>query len=99
MEDVKPGNILKDGSRVVSTMQIDNSGFREPLMKLGDVYVTGSHLVKYGNGNNFVHVSEHPDAKPQTVIKSDWYSCLITDTHRIPIGNYIFWDWEDYYYH
>ena len=31
--------------------------------------------------------------------KSSWYSCLITNTHRIPIRNYIFWDWEDYYYH
>ena len=21
--------------------------------------------------------------------------CLITSTHRIPVGEYIFWDWED----
>jgi hypothetical protein len=96
IENIKPGNILKDGGRVVSTMQIDNSD-NEPLMKLGNVYVTGSHLVKYGD--RFVHVSEHPDAKEQPDIKSGLYSCLITDNHRIAIDNYIFWDWEDYYYH
>ena len=97
MEAVKPGDVLKDGSKVVSTMQVDNSQFSEPLMKLGDVYVTGSHLVMYGN--DFIKVAKHPDAVNQSEKKSSWYSCLITNTHRIPIRNYIFWDWEDYYYH
>jgi len=31
----------------------------------------------------------------QTEVYSDWFSCLITTTGKIPIGNYIFWDWED----
>lgn len=99
MSQVKPGNILKDGSRVISTMQIDNSDFSEQLMKLGDIYVTGSHLVKSPiKRNTFIHVSEHPDAIMQTKIISPLYSCLITDTHKIQIGGYTFWDWEDYYY-
>ena len=94
MESVRIGDILKDGSRVVSTMQVDPSG--EPLMKLGDVYVSGSHLVKCGN--SFIYVSNHPQAIAQGVITSPWYACLITDTHQMKIGNYTFWDWEDYYY-
>ncbi len=32
-------------------------------------------------------------------IKTDIYdeelACLITSNHQIPIGEFIFWDWED----
>jgi hypothetical protein len=97
MKDVVPGEKLRGGSRVRATMQIDNSGGKERLMKLGNVLVTGSHLVKYGN--KFIPVSQHPDAKKQTDVTSLVYSCLITDNHQIQVGNYTFWDWEDYYYH
>lgn len=97
MKEVVAGERLRGGTRVRATMQIDNSGENECLMKLGDVFVTGSHLVKYGN--NFIPVSEHPDAVKQTKVKSLVYSCLITDNHQMQVGNYTFWDWEDYYYH
>jgi hypothetical protein len=97
MKNVVPGDRLRGGNRVRATMQIDNSGGNECLMKLGNVLVTGSHLVKYGN--KFIPVSEHPDAKKQTNVTSLVYSCLITDNHKIQVGNYTFWDWEDYYYH
>jgi hypothetical protein len=96
MEHASPNNILKDGSRIIATMRIDNSEFSEQLRRLGDTYVTGSHLVKYGD--KFIHVSEHPDSVEQSQVKSSWFSCLITDTHKIQIGEYTFWDWEDYYY-
>ena len=96
MESISPGMILKDGSRVVATMKVDN---KEPLMVMdGGIYVTGSHLIQYKN-NRYIRVSDHPDARRQTNVKSDWYACLVTDTHKIQIGNYTFWDWEDYYYH
>ena len=96
MESISPGMILKDGSRVVATMKVDN---KEPLMVMdGGIYVTGSHLIQYKN-NKYIRVEDHPDARKQTKVQSDWYSCLVTDTHQIQIGNYTFWDWEDYYYH
>ncbi len=25
------------------------------------------------------------------------FSCLITNTHKIPIGKELFWDWEDHF--
>ena len=96
MKEVVAGERLRGGSRVRATMQIDNSGGNECLMKLGDVLVTGSHLVKFGD--KFIPVSEHPDAKEQNEVTSLVYSCLITDNHQMQVGNYTFWDWEDYYY-
>jgi len=96
MESISPGMILKDGSRIVATMKVDN---KEPLMIMdGGIYVTGSHLIQYKN-NQFIRVADHPEARKQTKVTSNWYACLVTDTHRIQIGNYTFWDWEDYYYH
>ena len=99
MKDVEPGSILVDGSKVISVMRVDN---REPLLKLestlvdGGIYVSGSHLIK--KDESFIKVESHPNALKQTEVESSWYSCLITDTHKIQIGEYIFWDWEDYYY-
>lgn len=97
MKDVVPGQRLRDGCKVRATMVIDNSGGNEALMKLGNVLVTGSHLVKFGN--KFIPVADHPDAKQQHEVQSLVYSCLITDNHQIQVENYTFWDWEDYYYH
>jgi hypothetical protein len=99
MKDVPLGSILENGSKVVSVMKVDASG--EPLLKLSsknlkDIYVTGSHLIKEDNKNTFIPVSNHPSAKPQTAVKSAWYSCLITHNHLIQIDEYTFWDWEDY---
>ena len=34
-------------------------------------------------------------AVEQVEVKSDWFSCLITYNHTIPIGQLVFWDWED----
>jgi hypothetical protein len=93
MKDIVAGERLRGGCKVRATMQIDNA---EPLMKLGDVLVTGSHLVKYGD--KFISVSKHPDVVEQHEVQSLVYSCLITDNHQIQVGNYTFWDWEDYYY-
>ena len=93
MKDIIVGERLRGGHQVRATMQVDNL---EPLMRLGNVYVSGSHLVKYGD--KFIPVSEHPSAKHQYEVKSLVYSCLITDTHKIQVGGYTFWDWEDYYY-
>ena len=31
----------------------------------------------------------------KTDICDEELSCLITSTHKIPIGEYTFWDWED----
>ena len=93
MKDLNLGDILENGSRVDVIMRLDNK-YKENLFKLkGDIFVTGSHMILYKN--KYIEVKNHPDAIEQTEIYSDWFSCLITDDHKIKIGQYTFWDWED----
>lgn len=101
MKDLRLGDILENGSKVVALMQIDNPDKKHNLYKIpkrgvdeSDIYVTASHMIEY-NGN-YIEVSKHPLAVKQTEIQTDWFSCLITDDHRILIGAQLFWDWDDY---
>ena len=100
MKDIDLGDILEDGSIVESVMKIDNK--KEPIpfysinTKNGDILVTGSHLVFDKENNTFIKVQDYKKAT-LTDIKFDWFSCLITDTHKIPIKDEIFWDWEDHF--
>lgn len=104
MKDVKLGDILSDGSIVEATMQIDNRRERIPLYEIHDkqrqqqqvIYVTGYHLVYDSNKGYFLKVDQYENAVKTDIIV-DSFVCLITDTHRIPIGNELFWDWEDHY--
>jgi RecJ-like exonuclease len=84
-------------------MKIDNKKDKIPLFVLigrgvnnEDIYVTGSHLVYNKEIKQFIKVENYPDAKISNV-ETEWFSCLITNDHKIHIGNEIFWDWEDYY--
>lgn len=100
MKDMDLGDILEDGSIVESVMKIDNK--KEPIpfysinTKNGDILVTGSHLVFDKEKNSFIKVQDYKKAVI-TNIQFEWFSCLITDTHKIPIKDEIFWDWEDHF--
>uniref|UniRef100_A0A6C0AQK2 Hint domain-containing protein n=1 Tax=viral metagenome TaxID=1070528 RepID=A0A6C0AQK2_9ZZZZ len=103
MKDLDLGDVLSDGSIVESVMKIDNK--REPIpfyvikgggVEGNDIYVTGSHLVFNKTINKFIKVEDYSNAV-KSDFKTDWFSCLITSNHKIPIGNEIFWDWEDHF--
>ena len=47
------------------------------------------------NGSKFIRVDKFEEAVKQDVIKCEWFSSLITDDHKIQIGDQLFWDWED----
>jgi hypothetical protein len=100
MKDLNLGEILEDGSKVKAVMKIENDKTEKLYrlekcgVNLSTIYVTGSHLIDYKG--TFIHVKDHPEAVLETEKNLDYYSCLITDTHKIKIGNKIFWDWEDY---
>lgn len=100
MKDIDLGDILEDGSVVESVLKIDNKKQRIPFYlinnKSGGILVTGSHLVFDKSKNEFVKVENYSKAVLTDNIY-DWFSCLITDTHRIPIQGEIFWDWEDHF--
>jgi len=109
MKDVEIGDVLVGGSKVRATMKIANSS-EEPFYKFegrgvdgSDVYITGSHHVGveiYDNEHakhlEFIQVKKHPRAS-LTSEKTEWFSCLITDDHRIALGDEVFWDWEDHF--
>jgi hypothetical protein len=103
IKDIKAGDILHDGNKVIATMIIDNSNLTENLFVIPnvgengtDIYVTGSHYVFDDNSKQYIQVKDYSKAINQNKIKSDWYVCLITENHTIKIGDLTFWDWEDY---
>ena len=103
MKNIDLGDILEDGSIVESVMKIDNKREPIPLYVIQNsgvngesIYVTGPHLVFDITKNKFIKVQNYSKAKLSN-LKTDWFSCLITDTHNIQIGNELFWDWEDHF--
>lgn len=100
IKDLELGDILEDGSVVESVMKILNRE-KEMFYSVRDIngkqiFVTGSHLVYDKPSDKFVMVKHYSNSKP-TSLSYEWFSCLITDTHRIKIGEEIFWDWEDHF--
>ena len=103
IKDIDLGDVLEDGSIVESVMKIDNKSENIPLYIIKnegvnneDIYVTGSHLVFDTQSKKFIKVDNYKKAFLSN-LKTDWFSCLITSNHRIPIGNELFWDWEDHF--
>jgi hypothetical protein len=91
IKDIELGDILANGSVVKATMEILNE--TDPYYKLpGDILVTGSHYVK--DGDVVKRVKDLEKAERTDKIEKVVY-CLVTSDHKIPVGDYIFWDWED----
>jgi hypothetical protein len=102
MKNIELGDVLEDGSIVETILKIDNRKNTEYFYKILDnskyeyIFVTGSHLVYDERSNTFIKVENYHKAE-KTNKKSDVLYCLITDTHKIQIGDQTFWDWEDHF--
>jgi hypothetical protein len=110
MKDIPLNAILKNNVRVCAVMNISNLDengkhieklycIKQNINSDDDedddfILVSGSHLVYCPKFKRFIHVEELEEAIV-TDIKSDNFTCLITSDHTIPIGNWIFHDWED----
>jgi hypothetical protein len=96
MKDLKLGDVLINGSIVNGVMNILNE--TNPYYKIHsseldrDIFVTGSHYIK--DGNVYRAVKNFSGAEVTTKIDRE-VSCLITSDHKIPVGEFVFWDWED----
>jgi hypothetical protein len=104
IKDIDLGDILEDGSIVEITLKIDNKKEDISLYKIKDtgvngedIYVTGSHLIYDSRTNLFIPVQNYSKSEISTDFHSDWFVCLITNSHNIKIGSELFWDWEDHY--
>ena len=109
MKDIKLGSVLKNQQTVYGTMNlynIDHCGNHvEKLyqLPLGEqnldgttepILVTGSHLIFDKITQNFIYVKDLPGAQLASQ-DTDTLACLITSDHTIPLGDYVFHDWED----
>jgi hypothetical protein len=98
MENIPLGSVLSDGGKVFAVLKIDNSK-KEPLYKIKgtnqDIFVTGEHFIFDTTNKKWVQVKDYEKASIQPELVLDSFSCLITTNRRIPVDNFIFWDWED----
>lgn len=107
MKNAPLNGLLENDTRILSIMQISNldekGNIVEKMYRIkrknsnnsdDDIIVTGSHLIYDSNLKNFSQVKDFSKAE-LTDIKCETLSCLITSNHTIPIGGWIFHDWED----
>ena len=104
MKDVQLGDKLKNGTIVRGVLRInnrDNDGnYIEDVYRLkggeekGPIFVSGSHLVYEPRLEQFIEVKEVETAQ-MAKFSCPEFVCLITDNHTIPIGKWLFHDWED----
>ena len=105
MKDIHLGDILESGIEVYGTLKLKGDK-NNPYYQIWSenlkqyIYVTGDHKIcpnkkiNKDDLNNYIEVKDFKEAE-----KTDYWDetlyCLITDNHKIPIGEYTFWDWED----
>ena len=99
MKDIKIGDFLFNDIEVISTLNIkgssDNVFYSIYSKELdNEILVTGTHKIFDKTQNKFIFVSDFPNAK-KTIFWGPVMSCLITENNTIPIGEYLFKDWED----
>jgi hypothetical protein len=108
MKDVPLNAVLKTGTIVGAVMHISNvdSTTGEQVEKMyrvkggendADIIVSGSHLVYDPSFAKFVHVEDlgNENSVEITDVPYKTLTCLITSDHTIPIGKWMFHDWED----
>lgn len=107
MSNLNLGDVLENGSEVMAILKIkgnshgDLHSLDNPYYKIYDnklnnyIYVTGSHLIYDETKKKYIQVRNYKDAILDNLIHTSEFSCLVTNDHKIPIGEHIFWDWED----
>ena len=100
MEDLNLGDYLANGSKVCILMKI-NKEKTDILYKIkggvdGEyIYVTGTHMIMNEETGKYITVQDHPDAERQNEKDCNYFTCIITDDHKIQIGDRLFYDWDD----
>ena len=106
IKEVKIGDYLRGGQKVTAAFQFAADGQEMvslPLaatetksVSLPGILVSTNHYIRHEG--KWIEAKDHPDA----VASADWSGgndrpliCLNTDTHTIPIGNYIFSDYDE----
>jgi len=98
IKDLTLGDVLEDGEIVNVILKVRNVD-RVPFYRIFNsqlneyIYVTGCHYIL--EMGKFIRVRDS-QLSEKTEVVEDMFVCLITSTHRIPIGEHTFWDWSDF---
>ena len=92
MNDLKLGDRLSDGGLVEGILKVNGTG--TDIYKLGQVRVSGDHMVYYEALKKWILVKEHPDAQKE-LKQEPILICLNTSTRTIPLQGFTFRDWEE----
>jgi F0F1-type ATP synthase assembly protein I len=95
ISEVVLGDICeKTGSKVTSVYRFMADG--QPMVFLNGIEVSTNHYIWHEE--KWIESGNHPDAHPA----GSWLGgskrpliCLDTDDHKIPLGDYIFSDWDE----
>lgn len=90
------GDILENNNKVTTLMKVTGTihdhNDDNIIYKLGDVFVTGCHKVKYNT--NYINVSDHPDAV-KVDREEEFLYCINTTNKIIEIEGYEFLDYDE----
>jgi hypothetical protein len=86
---IRPGMKLADGQVVQSVLEFD--GHATQMCRVGSIQVSGNH--KIFHCNKWIRVEDHPLAEPAESCHRLF--CLNTEKHTIPIGGFLFKDYEE----
>lgn len=110
MKDVPLGASLegRNNEKVFSVMKIDNKHVERPvkcyrIKNMGvngtDILVTGEHYIWDAELEKYVKVKDYVNCPTECMldetVECDYFSCLITNKGKIPLGKCLFLDWED----
>jgi hypothetical protein len=90
---VQIGDVLiHTRSRVTAKFHFAAQG--QPMVELKDgIRVSTNHYIEYEG--KWIHAADHPDARPLGPYDRQSLICLDTDNHQIPIGPYVFCDYDE----
>jgi hypothetical protein len=93
IKDVKPNDILIDGSIVTAKIKVLSKDL--DMYNLNGIIVSESHIVKYKN--SWIKVKDHPYSKKLSLYNEPYLYCLNTSTKKIILNDMIFTDWDELY--
>jgi hypothetical protein len=94
IDQVTLGDILSNNAEVISTYKFMANG--QKMVSLNGTIVSTNHFVNHDG--KYIEAKDHPNAVPI----ASWVGgserpliCLDTSTHKIPINNHEFLDWDE----
>ena len=91
IEELKPQDILMDGSIVTSKIKITSRDLN--IYNLNGIIISESHIVNYNK--KWIYVKDHPEADIIYNYTEPYLYCLNTSSKLITLNNMLFSDWDE----